>query len=314
MREPLSDNPYGPIFSNPWWLDAVAPGSWAEAVIEKGGKMHARLPYVIKQRRGLTMLTMPPLTQTLGPWLRPYPGKYSNRLSEEKQLLTELIEQLPRFDLFQQNFEYSMTNWLPFYWKGFQQTTRCTYVIEDLTDLDAVFEEFAQSKRKNIRKASELITVKYDLPAKDFYDNHLLTLSKQNERISYSLELFERLYCSAYERQAGKTFYCVDDNNNLHSAIFVVWNEYSAYYLISTIDPDFRNSGSATLLIWEAIRFLADKTQRFDFEGSMIEGVENSFRSFGAKQIPYHQVSKVNSIPLKMYQDIRSWGRLWRDR
>lgn len=304
----------GSIFSQPWWLDAVAPGSWGEVVVEKGGHVYARLPYVIKRKYGLTMLTMPMLTQTLGPWLRPYPGKYANRLSEEKQLMTELIEQLPRFDLFRQNFHYSITNWLPFYWKGFQQTTRYTYVIDDLTNFDAIFEEFAQSKRKNIRKASNLVTVKHDLPAKDFYDNHVLTLSKQSEKILYSFDLFERIYYSAYKHQAGKTFYCVDNDNNIHAAIFVVWNEYSAYYLISTIDPDFRNSGSATLLIWEAIQYLAGKTQRFDFEGSMIEGVENSFRSFGARQIPYFQISKTSSLALRMYEDFRSWGRLLRDR
>ncbi|HRR40785.1 MAG TPA: hypothetical protein P5244_06085, partial [Syntrophales bacterium] len=142
-----------PIFSQPWWLDAVAPGSWGEVVVEKGGQIHARLPYVIQRKRGLTLLTMPPLTQTLGPWLRPYPGKYANRLSEEKQLMTELIEQLPRFDLFQQNFHYSITNWLPFYWKGFQQTTRYTYRLHDLSNLDAVWTGVRENIRTEIRKA-----------------------------------------------------------------------------------------------------------------------------------------------------------------
>ncbi len=304
----------GPVFVQPWWLDAVAPGQWDEVVIERGGNLFARMPYVLKKRRGLTFITVPPLTQVLGPWLRPYPGKEANRLSEEKQLMTELIDKLPHFDYFDQKFHYSVTNWLPFYWRGFSQTTRYTYVLEDLSDLDAIFDNFSKAKRKNIRKASQIVTIKYDLSARDFYNNHVLTLAKQKQRILYSFDLFDRIYRASYERQAGKILYCVDDNNNIHSAIFIVWNNYSAYYLISTIDPDFRNSGSATLLIWEALKYLADKTSRFDFEGSMIEGVENSFRSFGAKQIPYFQVSKVNSLPLKMYRDIRSWGKLLRER
>ncbi len=58
-----------PIFFQAWWLDAVAPGSWGEVVIEKGGKIHARLPYVLQRKHGLTLLTMPPLTQTFDPWL-----------------------------------------------------------------------------------------------------------------------------------------------------------------------------------------------------------------------------------------------------
>ena len=37
----------------------------------------------------------------------------------------------------------------------------------------------------------------------------------------------------------------------------------------------------------------------FDFEGSMIEPVERSFRQFGAKQTPYFSVSKTPSRLLK---------------
>jgi hypothetical protein len=304
----------GPIFSQPWWLDAVAPGRWGQVIIEKGGELFARMPYVLSKKRGRTDITMPQLTQTLGPWLRPYPGKEAKRLSEEKQLMTELIDQLPQFSYFSQNLHYSTTNWLPFYWKGFQQTTRYTYVLEDLTDLDAVFSSFTRAKRKNMRKAAKLVTVKQDLPAKEFYDNHVLTLAKQGEEIVYSFDLFQRIHQASYVRQAGKTFYCVDDDDNLHSAIFVIWDIDSAYYLISSIDPDFRNSGSATLLIWEALQYLADKTQKFDFEGSMIEGVENSFRSFGAQQVPYFQVTKINALSVKVRKDVRSWIRLLRER
>ena len=283
-REEVGDRGLpGSIFSQPWWLDAVAPGQWGEVTVERGGNLFARMPYVMARRRGLTFITMPPLTQSLGPWLRPYPGKYANRLSEEKQLMTELIDQLPPFDYFQQNFHTSISNWLPFHWRGFEQTTRYTYVLDNIAQLDAVHAGFTRAKTKNIKKASGLVEVKVDLPARDFYRNHELTLAKQNQTVAYPFDLFQRLYRAAYERHAGKTFYCVDAHDNLHSAIFVVWDQHSAYYLISTIDPDFRNSGSATLLVWEAIKFLADKTQRFDFEGSMIESVENSFRSFGGE-------------------------------
>ena len=57
--------------------------------------------------------------------------------------------------------------------------------------------------------------------------------------------------------------------------------------MISTIDPDYRNSGASSLLIYEIINFLRDKVRKFDFEGSMIESVENSFRKFGAIQKAY---------------------------
>jgi Acetyltransferase (GNAT) domain len=303
------------IFQQPWWLDAVAPGAWSAVEIRRGGALKARLPYVVKKHLGFTLVNMPPLTQVLGPWLPPYSGKYTHQLSEEKELMTQLIEQLPTFDLFLQNFHYSITSWLPFYWKGFQQTTRYTYVIEDLTDLDKVLSGFARFKHKNIKKAKNIVEVREDLSAKDFYDNHVSTLSKQakergvSKNISYSFELFSSIYNACYKNNAGKIFYSIDKDNNLHSAIFTIWDKSSAYNLISTIDPDFRSSGSASLLIWEALKYYSGKTKRFDFEGSMIEGVERSFRAFGAKQKPYFQVSKVNSLLLRVGLDLRSWLR-----
>ena len=81
---------------------------------------------------GVEAIVQPPLTQTLGPWLATCEGKYPRRLEAEKRLLGSLIEQLPHFDLFRQCFTPALTNWLPFYWAGFEATVRYSYRIEDL--------------------------------------------------------------------------------------------------------------------------------------------------------------------------------------
>ncbi|MGB5156414.1 GNAT family N-acetyltransferase [Desulfobacterium sp. N47] len=296
---------YNSIFQKPWWLDAVAPGQWSAVEVKHGDEIVARFPYVMKNRFGNVMLTQPPLTQTLGPWLRPSKAKYAKMLAEEKDLMTELINQLPLFDYFSQNFHYSITNWLPFYWKEFSQTTRYTYVIEELTDLDVVFSNFSHSKRKNIKKSERIINIVFDIDPKTFYENHKMTLQKQNSSISYSFELFKRIFESGYANNSACTIGAFDRDGNLHAALFVIWDENSAYDLISTIDPDFRNSGAASLLIREAIKFVSAKTKKFDFEGSMIEGVENSFRQFGAVRKAYFNISKINSRLLKASQAFR---------
>jgi hypothetical protein len=75
-------------------------------------------------------------------------------------------------------------------------------------------------------------------------------------------------------------------------------------------DPELRNSGANSLCMWEAIKFASTVTKAFDFEGSMIESVERFFRAFGARQVPYFQISKINSPFVKIYRDIRSWKRM----
>jgi hypothetical protein len=306
--------PQGTLFCTAWWLDAVAPGQWGEVTVEKGGQLFARLPYV-KKSRGFTSLTMPPLTQTLGPWLRPYSGKYTNRLSEEKKLMTELIERLPPFDLFLQNFHYSITNWLPFYWKGFQQTTRYTYVIEDLDDLDKVWANMDSKTRNIIRKAEKLgIVVEDSDDIETFLDLNEMTFRRQGLALPYSRDFVHRLNAACVENEARKLYIVYGQDGQPHTGLFCVYDKNAMYYLMVGGDPDLRSSGANYLATWESIKFASKVSKVYDFEGSMIESVEHFFRSFGAKQKLYFQVRKTNSLLLKMRQDVPTWLRLWRGR
>src|SRR6478752_5384343 len=97
-----------PLVSPPWWLDGVAGDQiWDVALVESGGRLMASMPYVRRRRLGFDISTQPPLTQTLGPWLRPSGAKSAKSLSQNKDLMESLIEQLPSFDQFSQNWHYS---------------------------------------------------------------------------------------------------------------------------------------------------------------------------------------------------------------
>ncbi len=290
-----------PIYSKDWWLDALCgEKNWDVVLSEKNNETIASLPFLVTSRKGFKLLGMPGLNQSLGPYIK-YPDgqSYDKKLSYEKKVMTELIVKLPKFDIFSQSFHYNVTNWLPFYWKGFSQTTKYTYVIEDLRNTEEVYNRFDRAKKKNIKKASKLVSIKYDLSAEEFYKNHKMTLAKQGQSIEYSFNCFQKLYNACYENNAGKTIYAIDSNNVMHAALFVVWDSESAYDLISTIDPDTRNSGAASLLIYEMIKFTSSFVKKFDFEGSMIESVENSFRQFGAIQKPYFKISRTDSKLIK---------------
>jgi len=289
----VDESPQGCVFCRSWWLGAVAPHRFTILTLRRGGRIVAGIPMFHTCKLRYHAIHMPPLTQTLGVLLAPPTSdSYEKRLSSEMETMEQLIAAIPQANYFSVNLSPALTNWLPFYWAGYRQTTRYSYVLPDLSDLDAVFSGFAHSKRKNIKKAEKEVTVHADLASAEFYANHRLTLSSQGRTISYTHALFERLYEASYVHEAGKTWYAVDRNGNLHATIFVVFDRHSAYYLISSIDPRFRNSGAATLLLKEAISFVSQWTNRFDFEGSMIREVEHSFRKFGAIQTPYFNISK----------------------
>lgn len=282
------------IFQQPWWLDAMAPQQWHESEIVRDGEIIARMPYVKKQKYGLTILTTPPLTQNLGPWIKPSEGKYLTQLADQKKLMTELIEQLPHYDYFNCPFHYSLQNWLPFFWQGFSQTTAYTYVLHDLSDLDQVWHGFRENIRREIRRAQKKVTIRTDLDISKFLEINALTYKRQGIPFPYREEVVRRLDFACENQDARRMFFAEDAEGRIHASIYIVWDENSAYYLLGGGDPELRNSGATSWLMWEAIQFAAKVTKKFDFEGSMIEPVEQFFRAFGAKQMPYLRVTGMS--------------------
>jgi lipid II:glycine glycyltransferase (peptidoglycan interpeptide bridge formation enzyme) len=292
-----------PIFSKDWWLDAVCgKNNWDVAIMEKGGEIVASMPYMLRKKYCLTICDMPQLTQTLGPWLKPSEAKYAKQLSNQKKIMHELIRQLPRFDYFAQNFHYSVTNWLPFYWDGFEQTTRYTYVIDELVSEKHLWNALLQNIRTDIKKAENRfnLDINTDINIDEFLNINELTFAGRGKKLPYSRDLVKRIENACIDNNCRKIFYAQDKDRKTHAAIYVIWDVNSAYYLMGGSDPGIRNSGATSLCIWEAIKFSSTVTQKFDFEGSMIESVERFFRAFGAMQVPYLRISKTNSRLLKL--------------
>ena len=130
----------------------------------------------------------------------------------------------------------------------------------------------------------------------EFYDLQCLQLRANKKKNVLSRRLVTHLINTSRQRGQSLLARAKDAEGNTHAAIFVVWDENSAYELISAIHPDYRASGASTLVVWEAMKKLSKTTKMWDFEGSMIENVENSFRKYGAEQVPYFQITKTNNL------------------
>ena len=299
-----------PIFSQAWWLNAVCGDAWDVCLVEKGGEIYATMPYQLKKRYGFTLLGQPPLTQNLGPWLISSTAKYSKMLGQRKDLMEDLISQLPKHHYFSQNWHYSLTNWVPFYWEGFQQTTYYTYVIDDLSNKELIWNEMQENIRTDIRKAEKKLSVHADLSIESFIALNKMTFERQNIVASYSECILRKLIKIAVSRNQCKWFIAQDKKEQNHAGVLIVWDETSAYYLLGGSNPELRNSGAMSLCMWEAIKFASTITKKFDFEGSMIESVERYFRAFGAEQKPYFHITKTPSYMLRMAKTIKFASQL----
>lgn len=281
------------LFEQPWWLEAIAPGRWNAVVVRQDGRVVARLPYVVSRRYGFTLVTQPPLTPALGPWFAGGEKRETRRFELEKRWTSELIRQLPDADLFTQTLSPTFTNWLPFYWAGYEGTIRYTYRIADLSDLDAVWANLHEKTRGSIRKAAAELSVRTDLELEQFVALHDATYRRQGLRRPYSDRQIQRLDTACGHRDARKILYAVDEHDRVHAAAYVVWDSGSLYYLMATRNEAFRSSGGMSVVVWEAIKLAAERSLAFDFEGSMVESIERFFRRFGGRQTPLFNVRKA---------------------
>ncbi len=294
-----------PIFSQAWYLDAVTQeANWDVLLHRKNNQIVGSLPYYIQKKMFFKLSIMPLMTKMMGPYLIPE----LRRRRHEIKIYKDFIDRLPKSDFFSQNFHYAVKNWLPFYWANFQQTTYYSYVIPDLSDLEAVYNNFNSDYRNNkIKKAASLVTCKTDLSLEQFYKVKKMSFDRQSMSFPFSFDYLKKYDEILVENNARKMFFAVDQEDKVHSVVYLIWDNQRAYYHLAGDDPSLRNSGAGVFLVWEAIKYTKQVLglNIFDFEGSIIPSIERVRRQFGAVQEPYFQVSKYFSTPYKILKTLK---------
>lgn len=287
----VDKSPQGAIFNKTWYLKAVQAKFKIYVCIDKGNNI---LGGMVLPKPKPECFTMPMITQTLGILLKDFSElKYVNKISKEKDIIESLVNAIPNFKNYSINFNYNFTNWLPFMWRGYSQYCKYTYVIENLSNLDYIKSGLRNNIKYDINKAIKNdIKIYEDLPIEALYKISEKTFNRQGLAIPYSLELLQCLDKILEEKQARKSFFAIDKHNNIHAANYIIYDKKSAYYLIGGGDSELRTSGATSLALWEAIKFSAQVSKRFDFEGSCIRGIEEFFRGFGGTQKIYFNILK----------------------
>jgi hypothetical protein len=295
----VSASPQGTIFCRSWWLSAI---SGDVRLLGYFGDRHliAGIPLYFEKRFGVDLCTIPPLTQTWGVMIEPLVGKEVSKASRELEILRAIASSLSEQSIFFQAFHPSFRNWLPLQWRGFKQTTRFTYVLDDLSSADAIWKGMRHQMRTEIRKAERLgLTITTCDIATVFRTGQEL-YRRRGVKQPFTLEYLRRIYAAARQHNAAECFAAQDRTGRIHAANLLVWDSKKSYYLAGARDSESFTTGAQALLIWHMIQFAATRTRAFDFEGSVLAGVERFFRGFGAKRIPYSLIMKF-PLWLRLY-------------
>ncbi len=298
-----SDNKNLPYFFDYAYYQTIYGNNWDVILVEKGGVVMGIMPFIIHKNKGFNVIRPEFLIPYQGIWINyPTNQKYNTKIGFEKEVISKIIEQLPDVALFRQQFHPNFTNWLPFYWKGYQQTTRYTFILDTSLPIDEVYANFHNNTRREIQKAEKALFIEEATSISDLYQLKVLVYKeKNNSTYPISLKTLETIYGYFSNKETGKILLAKDKDNTIHAAVFYVWDAESAYYLQGASNTKFKTSGAISLLLWEAIKRTALlNSQKFNFEGSMVENVHRYFANFGGKQVPYFEISKTNNTVLKL--------------
>lgn len=293
MDDKCSCDEVNSIFEQPWWLDIVSGNSWKEIVVNnKNGDCIGRLPYVYIKRHCINVCTVPLLTQQVGPWISTNSNmKRIAKLKHIKKVSEELIEKLAHcknVDLyFHRKYEYV----LPFIWAGYSVEPKFSYVLDDLNNLDSIKSGMESKVRNLIKNAQKSIVVKEDISDEDLLRLLEATFEKQGRKLPLDKNVVVRIVRESISRNSGKVF-CAENisDGKAVAMAFFVYDKNTCYYLLGGKDYTLDIPGCQELLLWHGIKFAATVSTEFDFEGSMIPGIESFFRGFGGKPCIYFRV------------------------
>ncbi|MCC6723095.1 MAG: GNAT family N-acetyltransferase [Saprospiraceae bacterium] len=288
-----------PIFYQPWWLDAACgKGKWKVCTARnKDGKPVGVLVHPLQKIAGLAIVRTPPFTPYLGVWLdySDCSNRNISRYSFENEAISDLLRQLPSLVWYHQVHPYQLENWLPFHWKGFRQTTRYTYVFEQL-DAVQIWQSMKDKTRNAVRKAEASgVTIRETNSLDAFLPMYRKTFDRQGQDFSSKERVFKSLHDEIQKHQKGKILIAVDAGGNPSAGLYMIWDKHSAYCWQLGTDTELAKNGAVQLLIWHSILEATKLSLNYNFEGSMLPHIEPVFRAFGAERKPVFQIRKFGN-------------------
>ncbi len=284
----------GTLFHQTRWLKSFGRPIAVVGCYNEAGVLTGGMPLSYQQIAGLTVARPPYLTPYLGPVICKTDGKYHRALTLEKEIALSLINYVTTFcDFIRIPLSPNQMDIQPFKQNGFNVDIEHTYVIE-LDDMDRVWKELNQDRRRKIRKGyEEGLSCELSDNLDEFFPLLMHSLATHDKRLMLDrVGEIQSWYTAISTKNRAKLLQIKDTSGRVCAGAILVWDHKRAYYLLSGMNRDIASGNSMALLLWECIRFCNEEigVAEFDFDGSDVPSVEIFFRGFGGRLIPRFSV------------------------
>jgi hypothetical protein len=289
-------------FGSKKWLDVYDDSLTMIGIFKDENQLIGGFYFLKTKKYGFSFLKLAPYTPHCGLFYFSESKNRASRNSFSKEIISEVCNYVSAQNsaLTILAFPSTVVDLQPFIWNKYKVIPNYTYRIDLSKSLEEIKGNFDSKNRNVINKAlKEEITLKTNsLSKKDLFDFFVNSLSTTGANI-YKKELkniftvFSNVN-NSFSLEAYK-------NGQLLGVVFCVFDRHSCYYLLGGINKSAGIAGINNLLVQGSIEKAKELgCAVFDFEGSMLKGVEKFFRSFGPELVPYYTVNKAK-LPLEVF-------------
>lgn len=289
------------VFSSREWLAIYGTQLKLVGIHNDDHKLIGGFYYYHTKKMGTPFIKLPPYTPHCGLFYNSEAKNQSSVNSFSKEIISEVCQYFNglKSKLLILAFHSSIMDMQPFIWEKYKVIPHYTYRIDLAKSMDEIYSHYDPKNRNKINAC-----LKQELTIKDDY------LSKEAMYTFFKQALYSA-GANVYEEELKNIFlkfsnqnnsFCLSaiNQNKLQGAVFCAFDKDVCYYLFGGLEKNAEVSGVTNLLLHRSIekaKSLGCKT--FDFEGSMLKGVEKFFRSFGPQLVPYYTVNKA-SLPIEI--------------
>ncbi len=262
-----------------WYLDIVTNKKWCAYVWKD---YEAVFPLPVSKKLLITRVLQPFFTQQL--------GLFYQNMKHEKLIGDFINKTLIDYRKIYLHLNTKNKNLN----SEFVKEDRITHYINLNNSYTEIYNNYRNTIKKQLKAANNIIlTIKEELTVSDLVaftkqqlDDKVSELKQKHYRI------LEALLIKLIKLNKGFVRCVIDGDQNLLATTFFIKCNGFIIYLIAAVSESGKKNKAMPLLINSVIKEFAGQQLIFDFEGSVIPGIANFYKNFGAEEIKFASIKK----------------------
>jgi hypothetical protein len=243
-------------------------------------------PLTRKRKFGVNYLYQPFFTQQLGIFT-------GNHLTEH--LVHDFLNAIPDKFRFAEIHLNSLNKVDPGLYHAYP---RINLELDMINTYENLRENYDQNAKRNLRKAFESsIAIQRKVEPDELITLFRENYGKREKKLKFRhYEVLRELMICCLRKRCGVIMGAWLPDGKLCAAAFLLLDKSRIIFHFAASDSKARESGAMFLLIDSIVREHAEKAITLDFEGSNDTNVARFYKSFGAVECNYYQVT-INRLP-----------------